>query len=151
MRIVLQNQQAFEDMDKGLSRLAEPLYKFGPYARKNTRSGSRRNIVAHYDLGNDFYALFLDETMTYSCGMFEKSDSTLTEASVAKYDRICRKLGLAAGDRVLEIGTGWGGFAVHAVLQLWGEVTTTTISDRQYQLREAALQKSGDGGSSHTC
>ncbi len=143
IRIVIQNQQVFEDMDKGLSRVVEPLHRWVHMLNQNTRSGSRRNIVAHYDLSNDFYALFLDETMTYSCGLFEKSDSTLTEASVAKYDRICRKLGLAAGDRVLEIGTGWGGFAVHAVLHYGVRVTTTTISDRQYDYAKQRFRKAG--------
>ena len=107
MRILALNQQAFADMEKGLARFTAPLYKLYHYARKNTKGGSRKNILAHYDLGNDFYALFLDETMTYSCGIFERADSTLKEASEAKYDRICRKLNLTTDDEVLEIGTGW--------------------------------------------
>ncbi len=94
MRILALNQQAFADMERGLARLTAPFYKFYHFARKNTKGGSRKNILAHYDLGNDFYALFLDETMTYSCGIFERQDSTLREASEAKYDRICRKLSL---------------------------------------------------------
>ena len=84
-------------MEKGLARLTAPLYKLYHYVRKNTKADSRRNILAHYDLGNDFYQLFLDETMTYSCGIFEQEGSTLKDASEAKYDRICRKLQLAAG------------------------------------------------------
>jgi cyclopropane-fatty-acyl-phospholipid synthase len=103
--------------------------------------GSRKNILAHYDLGNDFYALFLDPTMTYSCGIFEKAQSTLEEAAIAKYDRICKKLQLKPGDRVLEIGTGWGGFAVHAVRNYNVHVTTTTISDAQYQYAEARFRE----------
>jgi cyclopropane-fatty-acyl-phospholipid synthase len=133
MRILALNQKAFEGMEKGLARLTAPFYKFYHYVRKNTKVGSRKNILAHYDLGNDFYALFLDETMTYSCGIFEQEDTTLREASEAKYDLICRKLRLRAGDRIVEIGTGWGGFAVHAARNFGVHVTTTTISDQQHQ------------------
>ncbi|MGB8425169.1 MAG: cyclopropane-fatty-acyl-phospholipid synthase family protein [Desulfobacterales bacterium] len=143
IRIVIQNQQVFEEVDKGLSRVMAPLHRVYHILNQNTRTGSRRNIGAHYDLSNDFYALFLDGTMTYSCGLFEKNDSTLGEASVAKYDRICRKLGLAAGDKVIEIGTGWGGFAVHAVLHYGVHVTTTTISDRQYEFAKQRFRSAG--------
>ncbi|MGW8186419.1 MAG: class I SAM-dependent methyltransferase [Desulfobacterales bacterium] len=143
IRIVIQNRQVFEGMEKGWARLTEPLNTIYHTLKRNTRSGSRQNIVAHYDLGNDFYALFLDETMTYSCGIFEQDDSTLEQASIAKYDRICRKLKFKPGDRVVEIGSGWGGFAVHAVLNYDVHVTTTTISDRQYQYVKARFQKAG--------
>jgi cyclopropane-fatty-acyl-phospholipid synthase len=143
MRILVLNQNAFEDMEKGLARLTAPFYKFYHYVRKNTKVGSRRNILAHYDLGNDFYALFLDETMTYSCGIFEQEESTLGEASEAKYDRICRKLQLAPGDRVVEIGTGWGGFAVHAASNYGVHVTTTTISDEQHQFALNRIKTAG--------
>ena len=143
MRILALNQKAFDDMEKGLVRLTAPVYKFYHYVRKNTKVGSRKNILAHYDLGNDFYALFLDETMTYSCGIFEMENSTLKEASEAKYDRICRKLQLAPGDRVVEIGTGWGGFAMHAARNYGVHVTTTTISDEQYQFAQNRIKSSG--------
>jgi cyclopropane-fatty-acyl-phospholipid synthase len=143
MRILALNQQAFADMERGLARLTAPFYKFYHFARKNTRGGSRKNILAHYDLGNDFYALFLDETMTYSCGIFERQDSTLREASVAKYDRICRKLSLKTDDQVLEIGTGWGGFAVHAARNYGVYVTTATISDEQYQFAQNRIKAAG--------
>jgi cyclopropane-fatty-acyl-phospholipid synthase len=143
MRILALNQEAFEYMEKGLARLTAPAYKFYHYVRKNTKMGSRKNIMAHYDLGNDFYALLLDETMTYSCGIFETEDSTLKQASEAKYDRICRKLRLAAGDRILEIGTGWGGFAVHAARYYGAHVTTTTISDEQHRFAQGRIQEAG--------
>ncbi|MFY9704589.1 MAG: cyclopropane-fatty-acyl-phospholipid synthase family protein [Desulfobacterales bacterium] len=143
IRIVIQNQQVFEEMEKGWARLTEPLNTLYHMLNRNTRIGSRQNIVAHYDLGNDFYALFLDDTMTYSCGIFERDGSTLAEAAVAKYDRICRKLKLEPGDRVVEIGSGWGGFAVHAVLNYGVHVTTTTISDRQYQYAKARFHEAG--------
>jgi cyclopropane-fatty-acyl-phospholipid synthase len=120
-----------------------PLNRLYHFLRKNTLEGSRKNILAHYDLGNEFYRLFLDETMTYSCGIFEGPDSSLREASVAKYDRICRKLQLEAGDRVLEIGSGWGGFAIHAVTHYGCRVTATTISERQYDLSRKRFAEAG--------
>jgi len=143
MRILALNQKAFADMEKGLARLTTPFYKFYHYVRKNTKTGSRKNILAHYDLGNDFYALFLDQTMTYSCGIFERGNSTLREASEAKYDRICRKLKLRTNDQVLEIGTGWGGFAVHAAGNYGVHVTTTTISDEQHQFAQHRIKAAG--------
>jgi cyclopropane-fatty-acyl-phospholipid synthase len=143
MRILALNQNAFEEIEKGLARLTVPFYKFYHYVRRNTKAGSRKNILAHYDLGNDFYALFLDETMTYSCGIFENEDSTLKEASEAKYDRICRKLQLKAGDRVVEIGTGWGGFAMYAARNCDVHVTTTTISDEQHHYARNRIKAAG--------
>ena len=143
MRILALNQKAFEDMEKGLARLTAPLYKLYHFLRKNTRKGSRENILAHYDLGNEFYSLFLDETMTYSCGIFESQDSSLKDASEAKYDRICRKLRLQPGVRVVEIGTGWGGFAVHAAQNYGARITTTTISDEQHRFARDRIKNAG--------
>jgi cyclopropane-fatty-acyl-phospholipid synthase len=143
MRILALNQKAFEDMEKGLARLTTPLYRLYHFIRKNTKAGSRKNIMAHYDLGNDFYALFLDETMTYSCGIFEKPESTLRQASEAKYDRICRKIQLTPGDQVIEIGTGLGGFAFQAAQNYGVHVTTTTISNEQYQYAESRIKNAG--------
>jgi cyclopropane-fatty-acyl-phospholipid synthase len=134
IRIFALHPEVFSGMDKGLARIVSPLHKYIHALKKNTREGSRRNIIAHYDLGNDFYRLFLDDTLTYSCGIFERPDSTLREASIAKYDRICRKLELSPADHVLEIGTGWGGFAIHAATHYGCRVTTTTISDRQHEM-----------------
>lgn len=143
MRIMVLNQPVLADMEKGLARLTRPLYRLYHSARKNTRIGSRKNILAHYDLGNEFYALFLDPTMTYSCGIFETDRSTLEQASIAKYDRICRKLALRSGDRVVEIGTGWGGFALYAVQHFDVHVTTTTLSDEQYRFAAECFKKAG--------
>ncbi len=143
MRIMALNQPVFAEMETGLARLTRPLYRLYHYTRKNTKIGSRKNILAHYDLGNDFYKLFLDPTMTYSCGIFEDTQSTMEEASVAKYDRICKKLHLKSGDRVIEIGTGWGGFTCHAVQNYDVHVTTTTISDEQYQYSADLFKKAG--------
>lgn len=143
IRIFLINRAIFKEMAKGPARLTAPLYNLYQFIRRNTKVGSRKNIHAHYDLGNDFYNLFLDETMTYSCGIFESEASTLKDASVAKYDRICRKLNLSTGDRVLEIGTGWGGFALHAAAHYQAHITTTTISDNQYRFVNTLIEKKG--------
>jgi len=143
VRIVLRNQSVFRDMETGLAGLAAPLYRAFHFLRRNTVSGSRKNIVAHYDLGNDFYRLFLDETLTYSCGIFNRPDATLKEAAIAKYDRICRKLHLSGQDHVLEIGTGWGGFAQHAAQHYGCRVTTTTISDQQYAYAKQRFKDAG--------
>jgi cyclopropane-fatty-acyl-phospholipid synthase len=142
-RGILKGAVLLFDMENGLARWTAPFYKLFHSARKNTRMGSRKNILAHYDLGNDFYALFLDHTMTYSCGIFEQEHSTLEDASVAKYDRICQKLNLKPGHRVVEIGTGWGGFAVHAAQNYGVHVTTTTISDEQHRYADNRFRTAG--------
>jgi cyclopropane-fatty-acyl-phospholipid synthase len=133
IRIMTLNHRVQTGLEKGLARLTFPFHRLVHLLNGNTKKGSRKNIAAHYDLGNDFYELFLDETMTYSCGIFERAESTLIEASVAKYDRICRKLRLGPDSEVLEIGSGWGGFAMHAASRYGCRVTTTTISRQQYQ------------------
>ena len=143
IRIFARHPDLFTGMDKGLARLTGWIYRAFHALNKNTRTGSRRNILAHYDLGNDFYRLFLDDTMTYSCGIFEREDATLKEASLAKYDRICRKLKLSPKDHVIEIGTGWGGFALHAAGRYGCRVTTTTLSDRQHALVRSRLKAAG--------
>jgi len=145
LRIVLLNQGVFQGLDRGLSRLKAPLYKAYHFLHKDSRRGSRINIAAHYDLGNDFYALFLDETLTYSCAIFDRPGSSLGEASLAKYDRICRKLQLSEDDHVLEIGTGWGGFAIHAARCYGCRVTTTTISRAQHDLAIERIRSAGVG------
>jgi len=143
IRLVILNQQMMEKMDKGWSWLSDPVHNLYHYFRRNTLKGSKENIVAHYDLGNDFYKLFLDDTLTYSCGIFENDNCTLEAASIAKYDRICRKLQLHPGDHVIEIGGGWGGFSIHAAKNYGCLVTTTTISDEQYALAEKRISTSG--------
>lgn len=143
VRILVCNRAVLGGMDAGFARLSLPLRKAFHALRRNTKRGSSRNIVAHYDLGNDFFALFLDETMTYSCGIFERADSTLQEASLAKIERICRKLQLSPSDHLLEIGTGWGSFALHAAQRYGCRVTTTTISPQQYQLARQRVAEAG--------
>jgi len=104
VRIMARNEEALSGMESGAARFLGWAYRAAHGLRRNTRAGSRRNIAEHYDLGNDFYRLFLDPTMAYSCAIFERADATLEEASVAKFDRIARKLGLSPAHRVLEIG-----------------------------------------------
>ncbi len=103
----------------------------------------RRNIRAHYDLGNDFFELFLDETMMYSSAIFPCWDTPLAQASTHKLDLLCRRLDLTPRDRVVEIGTGWGGFAVHAAKNYGCRVTTTTISDKQYEYARERVRRAG--------
>jgi cyclopropane-fatty-acyl-phospholipid synthase len=110
---------------------------------RNTRSGSRRNIAAHYDLSNEFYSLFLDETMTYSSGIFSTPETSMADASIQKYDRLCSLLQLEQGDRLVEIGTGWGGFAIHAAKHFGCHVTTTTISAQQHEHAAALIEAEG--------
>jgi cyclopropane-fatty-acyl-phospholipid synthase len=110
---------------------------------RNTPESSRRDISAHYDLGNDLFELMLDETMMYSCAYFSRREMTLGEASVAKLELVCEKLSLGAEDHVLEIGTGWGGFAVYAAQTRGCRVTTTTISREQYEFARERVRAEG--------
>jgi len=143
LRIMALNRDILERMDRGWLKLSTPFHKMWHFLRKNTQRGSRRNIIAHYDLGNDFYRLFLDETLTYSCGIFDREDSSLRDASIAKYERICQKLELGPHDDVIEIGSGWGGFAIYAAQNYGCRVTTTTISDQQFTLAKQRIADSG--------
>ena len=111
--------------------------------RANTRRGSRRNIQYHYDLSNDLYRLFLDDSMTYSCATFERSDMSLEEAQQQKIDQICQRLHLAPGLEVLEIGSGWGAFAIHAAHRYGCRVTSLTLSDEQLQLARERVAAAG--------
>jgi len=110
---------------------------------RNTPARSRRQIAAHYDIGNDLFRLMLDETMMYSCAIFGEGAQTLHEAQLAKLDRICRKLDLRASDHVLEIGAGWGGFAIHAASKYGCRVTATTISAQQHALAAQRIRAAG--------
>ena len=143
LRLLLVNRAALDSLEGGLARLTAPLRLAAHWLHRNTRAGSRRNIAAHYDLGNDFFRLMLDETMMYSCALFEREGMTLAEASRAKLDLACRKLELRPEHHVLEIGTGWGGFALHAASRHGCRVTTTTISPSQYELARERVRAAG--------
>lgn len=143
VRILLRNRKVLDDMEKGSAWLITSVQRLLHWINRNTREGARRNIAAHYDLGNDFFALWLDESMMYSSAMFKTPDQSLADAQVNRLDVICRKLELGPGDHVIEIGTGWGGFAIHAAKHYGCRVTTTTISKRQYELAWERVQQAG--------
>jgi cyclopropane-fatty-acyl-phospholipid synthase len=145
VRILARNASAMDQLEGGLARLRRPVDGLLHALRRNTRVGSRRNITEHYDLGDDFFALMLDPTFTYSCGIFERPDSTLEEASLAKIDRLLGMLRLDTDHHLLEIGTGWGALAVRAAQRHGCRVTTTTLSRNQAaaarrRVAEAGLQ-----------
>jgi cyclopropane-fatty-acyl-phospholipid synthase len=140
---VLARNAGMGKLDRGAARLVRPGLKLLHGLRRNHRRGARRNIAAHYDLGNEFFELFLDPSLTYSCAVFERDDMTLEEAQRAKYERLCRKLRLGPGDRVLEIGSGWGGFAIHAARHHGCHVTSATISREQHELARKRVAEAG--------
>jgi cyclopropane-fatty-acyl-phospholipid synthase len=143
VRIAVRNMDAIDRLRERLLPLTGPLQRTAWRLRANTRARACSRIAAHYDLGNTLFSRFLDETMMYSCGVFERPGATLHEASVAKLERICRTLALAPGEHVLEIGTGWGGFAIHAATHHDVRVTTTTISREQHAHATAAVRDAG--------
>lgn len=143
-RLFLQNSDLFINLDSGrMSFLLKHGYKMFHQQRQNTSEGSRANISAHYDIGNSFYRLMLDRTMTYSAGIFKTQETDLEAAQIEKYDRICRKLGLRPEHHLVEIGTGWGGMAEHAARNYGCRVTTTTISQQQYEFAHARISAAG--------
>ncbi|MFG0259375.1 MAG: class I SAM-dependent methyltransferase [Phycisphaerales bacterium JB041] len=137
------NIAAMDSLEGPLAALLAPLGRAAYWLERNTRAGSRRNIVAHYDLGNEFFALFLDPTMSYSSAVFENGADTLEAAQIEKIDRACRKLDLKPTDHLLEIGTGWGAMAIHAASRYGCRVTTTTISDEQHRLAARRVREAG--------
>ena len=143
VRLLVRNRDLLDGMETGSARLGGLAMKALHLLRRNTRDGSRRNIAAHYDLGNDFFRLFLSEDLMYSSAYWAGADDTLEAASTRKLDLICRKLALGPDDHVLEIGTGWGGFALHAARHYGCRVTTTTISREQYELAAARVREAG--------
>ncbi|MFT5718509.1 MAG: cyclopropane-fatty-acyl-phospholipid synthase [Oleiphilaceae bacterium] len=143
MRLLVRNMDILDQMEGGVAALSKPILKWVHLLNENSEKGSRRNIAAHYDLGNDFFELFLDPTMMYSSGIFQHKNSTMYEASVYKLKRICDKLKLKPEDRVVEIGTGWGGFAFYAAKNYGCHVTTTTISEQQYSFAKQRVESAG--------
>ncbi|MBN8628384.1 MAG: class I SAM-dependent methyltransferase [Planctomycetes bacterium] len=142
-RISIRNMEQSDALDRGLPKLAMAAQRVLHWLRDNTRRGSRRNIHAHYDLGNEFFRLWLDETWAYSSGIFPSPDASLRSASLEKFDRACRKLDLSPDDHLLEIGTGWGGLALHAAQNYGCRVTTTTISDEQFSVARERVNAAG--------
>ncbi len=132
MRLAVRNLRLFDARNTVLSGLGQLAGRVRHRLRSNSLWGSRRNIRAHYDLGNDFYRLFLDRRMVYSCAHFRRPEDTLDRAQEQKLDLVCRKLMLQPSERVLEIGCGWGAFALHAARKYGAHVTALTISRAQY-------------------
>ncbi|MGV8959054.1 MAG: class I SAM-dependent methyltransferase [Stenotrophomonas sp.] len=143
MRLLVRNRDLLDGMESGTARLLGWAMRAGHQLRRNTRHGSRRNIAAHYDLGNAFFSLFLSPDLMYSSALWAGADDALEQASTRKLDRICQTLDLQPGDRVVEIGTGWGGFALHAARHYGCHVTTTTISREQHALAQARIDEAG--------
>ena len=143
IRLMVRNQSLLDNIESSFAKITSPIQAWLHRINKNTQVGSRRNISVHYDLGNDFFKLMLDPTMMYSSAIFETSKQTLEEASLAKLKRICKKLDLKSSDHVIEIGTGWGGFAIYAAQHYGCKITTTTISQAQYQLALERIKEVG--------
>jgi cyclopropane-fatty-acyl-phospholipid synthase len=140
VRIMVLNRHVLQEMETGLTARVQGLARRAlHWANRNSREGSARNIAAHYDLGNAMYRLMLDDTMAYSCGIFLHEEATLHEASLAKFDAVCRKLALTPNDHLVEIGTGWGGLAIHAAEHYGCRVTTTTISREQHDFAKEKI------------
>ncbi|MCK5874296.1 MAG: class I SAM-dependent methyltransferase [Alcanivoracaceae bacterium] len=133
IRYFAANVEPMQALEGITTRLARPMLAALHVVNRNSIRGSRRNISAHYDLGNDFFSLFLDRQMMYSSAIYPRADAELDEAAVHKLDVVCRKLGLTSDHHLLEIGTGWGGLAIHAARHFGCRVTTTTISREQYR------------------
>lgn len=143
MQIFFRNSSVMDGMEKGLARFSTPVFRLLHWLNKNSLNQARRNISAHYDLGNDFFKTFLDPTMMYSSAIFENDAMSLEEASLNKLDRICRKLRLTEKDHLIEIGTGWGSMAIYAAKHYGCRVTTTTISRKQYEYTKQRITKEG--------
>ncbi|MCU1495414.1 MAG: Cyclopropane-fatty-acyl-phospholipid synthase [Acidimicrobiaceae bacterium] len=145
LRVVMRNLDSIEKPGAFGKRMR--LSAVRALTRPGDRSGEaeieRRNIGSHFDLGNEFFALFLDKTMTYSSAIFPSPSTSLEDAQLEKLDRICRKLNLSPANHVVEIGAGWGSFAVHAASRYGCKVTATTISDRQHELASSRVKEAG--------
>ena len=143
IRLMVLNLDMLNTMDNTRPVVKRISSKIMHLMNANTQSGSRKNISAHYDLGNDFFELFLDPTMMYSAAIYPDDEATLEQASIHKLDVICRKLRLTESDHLMEVGTGWGGLAIHAAKFYGCKVTTTTISKEQYDYACAAVKREG--------
>jgi cyclopropane-fatty-acyl-phospholipid synthase len=142
-RIAALNVGALDRLRRVLAPVLIPVQRWARWLARNTPMRSRRRIAAHYDLGNELFALFLDRTMMYSCAVFEQPHASLEDASLAKLERVCSKLDLRPQDHLLEIGTGWGGLAVYAAERYGCRVTTTTISREQHSYASARVREAG--------
>ncbi|WP_422403289.1 class I SAM-dependent methyltransferase [Pseudomonas sp. GZD-209] len=131
-RLFVANLDVLDAMERGLARFGRPALRLLHSLNRNSRRGARRNILAHYDLGNALFERLLDPTMMYSAAQFDSAEQSLEQAQLNKLERICQKLELKPHDHLLEIGTGWGSLAIHAATRHGCRVTTTTLSQAQY-------------------
>ena len=143
MRLMIRNRDLLDGIEGGNARIKGWLMKTAHALKRNTLSGSRKNIAAHYDLGNPLFELFLDSRLMYSSAVFDRPGMTLEQASERKLQLICESLELRDSDRLIEIGTGWGGMAIYAAKHFGCHVTTTTISRQQHELAAARIQAEG--------
>ncbi len=143
IRIMIGNRHILDQMEANLSLFKNAFLRVAHWLNRNSQAGSRRNIEAHYDLGNEMFELFLDPTMMYSCAYYPDEKTSLEQASLAKLQRICDKLQLNESDHVIEIGTGWGGFALYAAQNYGCKVTTTTISQQQHDWAQQRIIEAG--------
>jgi cyclopropane-fatty-acyl-phospholipid synthase len=143
VRVFARSQQVLDEVDSKNSWITTFKNKLLSFKNANTLDGSKKNILAHYDLGNDLYTRFLDKEMMYSCAIYSDEAATLTEAQQLKLKTICERLNLSENDRLIEIGTGWGGLAIYAATHYGCHVTTTTISDAQYEYAKSRVEQLG--------
>lgn len=143
VRLMVLNQSVMDQLEGGYQWLSKPLMKLFHWLNSNSEAGSKKNIAAHYDLGNELFQLFLDPTMMYSSAIFDAHTDSLQAASERKLKVICDKLQLKPTDHVIEIGSGWGGFALYAAKHYGCQVTTTTISAQQYALAQTRIHEAG--------
>ena len=143
IQLFIVNRHVLDEVETGWANLTIPVQKMLHWLNRNTQRGSRRNIAAHYDLGNNFFKLMLDETMMYSSAIFAYPKMSLFQAQIYRLDVICNKLDLRSSDHLLEIGTGWGGLSIHAAKYYGCKVTTITISREQYDLACERIEKEG--------
>ncbi|MEX2320262.1 MAG: cyclopropane-fatty-acyl-phospholipid synthase family protein, partial [Saccharospirillum sp.] len=143
VRVFAVNLDTTSTLNKALGLITKPILRLAHWFNRNDKAGSRKNISAHYDLGNDLFEAFLDDSMMYSSAIYPSANATLEEAQRHRLDRICQKLDLKPGDHLLEIGTGWGGMAIHAAQHYGCKVTTTTISNEQFDYTRQRIEQLG--------
>ncbi|MGR5142707.1 class I SAM-dependent methyltransferase [Photobacterium sp. DNB23_23_1] len=143
VRVLARNMPILDNIESKVGWITAVKDKWLHYTRRNSKQSSKKNILAHYDLGNDFYRTFLDENMLYSAAIYEDDETSLYQAQFNKMDRLCKQLDLKPEDHLLEIGTGWGALAVHAAKYYGCKVTTTTISDAQHQWAKQLIEQEG--------
>lgn len=143
MQLMASNMAQLDNVERQSNWFTRAMYKLSHWVNRNTLQNSKKNIQAHYDLGNDLYQLFLDERMLYSSALFESKQETLEQAQVNKMDRLCRQLNLSENDHVIEIGTGWGAMAIYMAQEYGCKVTTTTISEEQHQYAYEQIERHG--------